>query len=619
MRKLRQALEREEEEKHKKKVFSFRNNKIKAEKNQHLEEKGRVFSFYNKQEAETLSPELKVNNNERQFTHLNPNQHEVGIQFKGSFSTEIEPKITTEEEKNESLEDYARRKNGGSPPVTRTAGNVFLKNKKIRNFGKKLKPNYHRNEQSFQSQTNPPSSAFKKRFNSPYGLRSGHKFTRKTNFKKQTNSSAKRNRFKNSSAKRYHQNQNITSSPFRKNKNPYISKNQEPVNDLEQTEADKKAEQNVARIFYLLSRRFNDTKYKQFFMDQIELLIYKHKIKDPKILGILGNMDMRFEMTDLVPQESEEESSGFVPSFKIQSKMERKIRKGLTRENMANLEQVLLLFRGDQLFAPLIRLSKKTLISHRRNFFVAFRFYAKLAPFRRLHRTVQERVRKNKRDAFYKMLFYLKPNLRLLLLMFIISKVKQRHVMDAYRKIAGVYWEKWHARSIEANELERLKKRKKQRGGDSEDGDLDLERDKQNQRLGSLRGKKATDLMRNFIDQMNQRGEPIFDNLENQGSGSDNEGQTPRFMSQNQNQTDQFGDELLEKIRRQEKNKKMKTRNKNKKDDYFEYYDSSLNVSKGKPSNIEDNLEEIKSNFQKKRLGFKEDNENCKIIKYFLK
>ena len=611
MRKLRQALEREEEEQHQKKVFSFRNKPGEPTRDKkRLKEKGRVFSFYNKKEG----GQHAINyNRKNQQNQQNQNDNDQ-IEFKGSFSHQMIQEVQAQLP-NENLEDYARRINGSTPPEMNTKGNVFFKK-----AGEFLKNKTEERMTKQQEEHVPPpgSQSFKKNRRGFPQRKTGKLFGKK------------RNRFQKQTMKR--RPDPVSSRPVQKknkynnnNNNPYIGKGQ----DLEENKsnADRKAEQHVARVFYLLSRRFNDTKYKTFFMDQIELLVYKHRIKDPKILNIIGNLDMRFDMNDLCPQESEEESGGFIPSAKIQSKMERRVRKGLTRENMANLEQVLLLFRGDQLFAPLLRLSKKRLVSHRRNFFVSIRNYAKLAPFRRLHRTVEERVKKNKRDSFFKMLFYLKPNLRLLLLIFIISKVKQRHVMDAYRKIAGVYWAKWHARSIEDVELEKLKRGKKRRLGNGEDDDFDLDREGRNKKLGGLRGKGATDLMRNFIDQMNQRGEPIFDNLENQEEGSDDlEGQTPRFMSKSQNLegVDPLGLELMEKIEKRNMNmKQVGTQDKGKKDDYFEYYDSSLNASGKRERGMSDGLEEIKSNFHKKKMsgskGFKEDGHNgTKLFRYYL-
>jgi hypothetical protein len=79
------------------------------------------------------------------------------------------------------------------------------------------------------------------------------------------------------------------------------------------------------------------------------------------------------------------------------------------------------------------------IMRYNRNFFVNLRFFAKLAPFRILHSTVQEAVKTRTRDSFSQILFYVKPNLRLLLLIFVISKVKQRHIVDAFRRIYGFY------------------------------------------------------------------------------------------------------------------------------------------------------------------------------------
>jgi hypothetical protein len=196
----------------------------------------------------------------------------------------------------------------------------------------------------------------------------------------------------------------------------------------------------IARIFFLLSKRFQDSKYKTFFMDQVEVLVYKHGIKDRKIMSILENLDLRFDINDLCPTESErEDQKPQMNAIDQQKYWQRKLEKKYTKQNIQNLEKMMMIFRADQLFAPLYRLVSQRIMSHNRNFFVNLRFFAKLAPFRKLHYAVQNKVKSRLRNSFSQILFYVKPNLRLLLLIFVISKVKQKRIVDAYRRIYGFY------------------------------------------------------------------------------------------------------------------------------------------------------------------------------------
>ena len=273
----------------------------------------------------------------------------------------------------------------------------FSKNSKNKRIGKRVHKNYEKNF-SFSNNTLEPE------YNS-FGVK-----TQKVNFfKKQSN-----------------KNNNI----FKEDKNSY-------------SEVIPEKQTAIARIFYLLSKRFQDTRYKNFFLDQVEVLVYKHGIRDPQIMNILQNLDLRFDINSLCPEESEHENG--IREKSVQEKqiqMQRKLEKEYTKENMIKLERIMMLFRADNLYAPLIRHFIIKKMSFNRHFFVNLRWFSKLAPFRKLHQCVQKRVRINQKASFSQILFYVKPNLRLLLLMFAISKVKQRHIVDSFRRIYAFYFER---------------------------------------------------------------------------------------------------------------------------------------------------------------------------------
>ena len=194
----------------------------------------------------------------------------------------------------------------------------------------------------------------------------------------------------------------------------------------------------IARVFFLLSKRFRDSKYKTFFMDQIEVLVYRHGIRDPQILNILRGLDLRFGVDQLCPAESEtDDVNSDANLHEHQRRLQKKIEKQCTRDNIRNLEKTMTIFRADALFAPLLRATARQLLSHTRHFFINLRRRAKLAPFRRIHSTVAHLVQNRLRKAFSQILFYVQPKLRLLPLIFAISKVKQKRLVDSFRRIHG--------------------------------------------------------------------------------------------------------------------------------------------------------------------------------------
>ena len=226
----------------------------------------------------------------------------------------------------------------------------------------------------------------------------------------------------------------------------------------------------IGRVFYLLSRRFQDTQYKNFFLDQVELLVYKHGIRDPQIISLLQNLDLRFDIRELCPEESEQEHSS-QRELRSQERVQRRLEKQMTQENMRRLERVMMLFRADQLFAPLIRHFSFRKMSYNRHFFVNLRMFAKLAPFRKLHAAVQRRVHINRRAALSQVLFYVKPNLRLLVMMYAISKVQQRHTVDAFRRIYAFYYERLQKELQERKEKGRARRVNRRKKADHFPGD----------------------------------------------------------------------------------------------------------------------------------------------------
>ena len=196
-------------------------------------------------------------------------------------------------------------------------------------------------------------------------------------------------------------------------------------------------------------------------MDQVELLVYKHQIKDNNILNILKHLnnvtdlDLKskdnycFSAINLAEQNRKYNSNNKeYRKYQTLSKkkeafiwksnsLDKNIESEMTNDNIQKLEKLMKLFRADQLYAPVIHHFNNTILNYRRNFFVNLRFMAKMAPFKKIKNVVENLYLRRLRDGFSSIIFFTRPHLKLLLLIYVISKVKQRRLMDSFRRLEG--------------------------------------------------------------------------------------------------------------------------------------------------------------------------------------
>ena len=429
-------------------------------------------------------------------------------------------------------------------------------------------------------------------------------FNKVNRFKKNNSSMIGKNSNKNNYFKKFSSrslNKKKIKSKFKNTKlSKFHSSNKKLLNKSKDN--DHQLNPAIARIFFLLSKRFQDSKYTTFFMDQIEILVFKHGIKDKKIMGILDNLDLRFDLKDLCPGESElEESENKLKTVDHQKYLQRQLEKKYTKENIQNLEDMMMIFRADQLFAPLYRSFSKKLMFYRRNFFVNLRYYSKLTPFRKLHCSVQNMVKKRTRKSFSQILFYIKPNLRLLLMIYVISKVKQRNVVDAYRRIYGFY----NATIIndskinKKNKLQSFKDRFNIKPVVEENKDLMegfMEHIQSNKDIQNFKEEKNVNIFHESDENnINRQFELNSDLMKKKNKINNNKNELTKRISNNVIDTN-----------------KLQTRLRGIKDNHFDYYDSSLDNSKRKQSNEYENPLKIMSKIIKKKQ-FSEDKSNIKF------
>ena len=217
----------------------------------------------------------------------------------------------------------------------------------------------------------------------------------------------------------------------------------------------------LSRIFFLLSKRFQKhNKYKEYFIDQVQLLIYKHQIEDETVLHMLKNFDSINQKN--IPRKSIEikkrnnsqnlkrrssySQKAFIKLPSSQSK-QSDLRRVLSKsqkdfeiqekrfdpEKWSKLEHIMKLYRGDQLFAPIVKYFGMIMIKYQRNFFFKLRNISKIYPFKRLAITIKKKKSKILKSSLYKMLFYKRAYLKLFFFAFILNKIKNKNTGDCFK------------------------------------------------------------------------------------------------------------------------------------------------------------------------------------------
>lgn len=191
----------------------------------------------------------------------------------------------------------------------------------------------------------------------------------------------------------------------------------------------QRSNDQLSRIFYLLSKNSTENKHAQYFMDKVELLIYKHGIRNDQLVNILQNMDLRFDIKQFVPSLKEDENLTMDKSPKKETlvkEMDSKI---------AKLETMMMLYRGDQILAPLFKRFGLKINSFQRQFFVNVRFFSKIAPFKIIQKLIFLKIKKRKQDGLHKILFYKKQDVNVKLLKVTLCKIKQRILSNSFKEL----------------------------------------------------------------------------------------------------------------------------------------------------------------------------------------
>lgn len=204
--------------------------------------------------------------------------------------------------------------------------------------------------------------------------------------------------------------------------------------DTETRELDDETKRS---LFYLLSKNFGDLGNKRYFLDQIELMILKKGIQPKEIKRILRKENMNLHVGPLF---SDENDSSFLNKSQPGNKIP--LNNNESDQKMLQLERVLTLYRADQLFAPLIKLVNLRMILFQRHFFVNTRFFAKLAPFRKVHSLVEHKLEGIRRGVWSQILFYKKPCVKLQLVCALVAKAKQRILANSFKEICLYFMKK---------------------------------------------------------------------------------------------------------------------------------------------------------------------------------
>lgn len=230
----------------------------------------------------------------------------------------------------------------------------------------------------------------------------------------------------------------------------------------------------VNRIFHLLSRRFQkNNKYRDYFIDQIRLLTFRHRIDDQKLLGMIKSFDAAHFPLEPRPRRRWAQAGrlrhtarpkplsrlAHSPLGPVAKGTARAMAQGLNRgeeSRLVKLEHLMKLFRGDQLFGPVVKFVNRQLLHRQRNFLLNLRFTAKLKPFRVLHTVVNGKQRVLLKKALYTLLFHRRSHLKLMFLVFVVNRIRTRVLVSSFYQLKAQFERRARERSCQGT----LKKRR---------------------------------------------------------------------------------------------------------------------------------------------------------------
>lgn len=219
----------------------------------------------------------------------------------------------------------------------------------------------------------------------------------------------------------------------------------------------------VNRIFHLLSKRFQkNNKYRDYFIDQIKLLTFKHKINDEMLLDMIKSFDLCQPSTARVPSKRtfskspkctvrrfkrtrqsfrySKAAASRTPEKQVSSRWIGRFPE--KRRKLEELETVMKLFRGDQLFGPVVKAFHKQVIYYQRNFLLNLRFKAKLKPFVSLAAFVKDKKQILLKKALFSILFHNRSHLKLVFLIFVINRTKMKSLINCFFQIKNHFHRK---------------------------------------------------------------------------------------------------------------------------------------------------------------------------------
>ena len=197
-----------------------------------------------------------------------------------------------------------------------------------------------------------------------------------------------------------------------------------------EAEPDELDDKTKRSLFYLLSKKFSTLPNKRYFLDQIELIILKKKLRSSQIKSILKKENVKVDMDSVFLDEN---NSSF--QNKTHANPRKGAKTGILDPKLDRLERVLTLYRADQLFAPLMKLVDLRVCLFERHFFLNTRLFAKLAPFRKIHSLIEAKLTSTRRSTWTRILFCNKTCVKLRLVCALISKSKLRVLANSFKEI----------------------------------------------------------------------------------------------------------------------------------------------------------------------------------------
>lgn len=235
----------------------------------------------------------------------------------------------------------------------------------------------------------------------------------------------------------------------------------------------KKVDPKFLKTCFVYFSSFKKEYLANGFTKEMKLLLFKHDLHDFKIILFFSHFLENLNLDQFSQQRGRKRESAF--TSKAFADFEESLYNSLKKANLFQktsiVKRVIDIHRASKLFQVL----RNKVNWHSTQFMSRTKLLCHKKALSKLSLFIDNTRLAQKKETFSKIAIYVKPNLKLLLLMFVISKVKQKKVMVSFRRLYGFYLNRMIKRSDESFqsvERETIKRKKRNTWNPSVGGGL---------------------------------------------------------------------------------------------------------------------------------------------------